>query len=98
MYNGKSAQSIEISEKVDIYALGLILLELSTNITTTHEKQTTFKLVKEIRKLPSTFSGVSLEGELILRLTEKDPQCRPSAQLIKDKWLPRWKEELFSLD
>jgi hypothetical protein len=42
----------EIGEKVDIYSLGLILLELSSNINTTHEKHSSFIYVKEKRKLP----------------------------------------------
>ena len=42
----------ELGEKVDIYSLGLILLELSTNINTTHEKLSSFNFVKEKRQLP----------------------------------------------
>lgn len=71
----------EIDEKVDIYALGLILLELSSNVTTAHEKITSFSLVKEKRQLPKQNKTLAsqVEGELILALTEKDPRMRPSA-------------------
>ena len=43
----------ELGEKVDIYSLGLILLELSSNMSVTyHEKMSMFSMVKERRKLP----------------------------------------------
>lgn len=42
----------EVDEKVDIYALGLVLLEMTYSITTTHEKFNSFNYVKDKRLLP----------------------------------------------
>lgn len=41
----------EIDEKVDVYALGLILLELSFNIGTIHERYSIFENLRENHKL-----------------------------------------------
>lgn len=80
MNNKMKVNYAEIGEKVDIYSLGLILLELSSNITTTHEKLQSFSCVKERRKLPlgSKLQG-TIEGQLILALTEVIPEERPNA-------------------
>jgi hypothetical protein len=43
----------EFTEKIDLYALGLILLELSTSInkTTKHEKMSAFDNLKNKRQI-----------------------------------------------
>jgi 3-dehydroquinate dehydratase len=65
----------EFSEKVDIYALGLILLEMSTDIDrmTYHEKNATFDLLKKDRIILSNHNLENFEKELILALTEIEP-------------------------
>ncbi len=65
----------EFSEKVDIYALGLILLEMSTDIDrmTYHEKNATFDLLKKDRTILSNHNLENFEKELILALTEIEP-------------------------
>lgn len=65
-----------IGEKVDIYSLGLILLELSCDISTTHEKHSSFIQVKEMRRLPSKLQK-TLVGKIIMNLTEVKPEKRP---------------------
>lgn len=78
------SKAAEIDEKVDIYALGLILLELSCNITTVHEKLSTFNLVKDKREFPNWAKlKDTIEGKLIIELTQTDPSKRPSALHIK---------------
>lgn len=66
-----AGEKIFLDNKVDIYALGLILLELTINIGTTHERMDYFEKVKAKRRLPD---GCAIkdkpEGELILKLTE----------------------------
>ncbi len=87
---------IEIDEKVDIYSLGLILLELSCNITTTHEKISTFTMIKEKREFPAwTKIKGSPEGNIIVQLTEPNPRKRPSALEIRSQWLKLWEKELL---
>ena len=96
-YGGKNKTHHELDEKVDIYALGLILLELSTQSTaTSHEKMSTFNFVKEKRRLPphSKHLAGTVEGELILLLTEERAESRPSAETIKREWLPKWNLQL----
>ena len=80
MNNKIKVNYAELGEKVDIYSLGLILLELSTNINTTHEKLTSFTFVKEKRQLPpgSNLKNTT-EGQLIMKLTQINPEDRPSA-------------------
>ena len=65
----------EFSEKVDIYALGLILLEMSTDIDrmTYHEKNAAFDLLKKDRTILSNHNLENFEKELILALTEIEP-------------------------
>jgi hypothetical protein len=71
--------------------LGLILLELSTSITTTHEKLSSFTDVKEKRKFHNSSNLLgTIEGDLILLLTQVNPNHRPSAIEIKENWLPKW--------
>lgn len=86
----------EHDEKVDVYSLGLILLEMSSVISTTHEKLINFSSVKENRELPSSsnLAGTS-EGDLIMLLTQVDPALRPSAEQIRDIWLPKWSNQIF---
>ena len=86
--------NIELDEKVDIYSLGLILLELSSNITTTHEKHTSFAMVKK-GELPkwSKLEGTP-EGDLILTLTKKNAKHRPTAKEILNNFLPLWSATL----
>lgn len=67
------------------------------SITTTHEKMSSFNCVKDKRKLPVNSKMVkdSVEGRLIMALTETDPVKRPSAKDIKDKWIPRWNKQIL---
>jgi hypothetical protein len=68
--NIENDPSIKINEKVDIYSLGLILLELSCNIKTAHEKLSSFVTVKEKKLLPKGYGlEDSLEGRLIQMMT-----------------------------
>ena len=93
VYGKTKGGAVDINQKIDIYALGLILIELSADITTQHEKQQTFKLVKESRKLPSSILG-TIEGRIILHLTEKESNKRPSALFIRQQLLPLWRQAL----
>jgi hypothetical protein len=58
--------------------LGLILLELSVNISTIHEKLFNFSLVKDKRAVPGELRG-KIEEKMILMMTEQDPMKRPKA-------------------
>jgi len=72
------------SEKVDIYATGLILMELCCNFTTGHEKTLAFERIRKARKLPEglDFKKYREEASIIMKMTETDPEQRPSANEI----------------
>lgn len=73
-------QNPEITEKVDIYAAGLILFELSHEFKTCHEKVETLVNLKKHRILPLDFiAHFKAESELILSMTDSNPEARPSA-------------------
>jgi hypothetical protein len=63
-----------ITEKVDIYAAGLILFELSSRFKTQHERMIALKNLREKHILPDEFlSKFDLESKLILMMTEFEP-------------------------
>ena len=76
------------NEKVDIFAIGLILLELCSFFTTLHEKQVTFQLIREnkykfeYKEEIDQDNDFKYEHSLILKMTKKDPSLRPSANDI----------------
>lgn len=83
-------------EKVDVYALGLILMEMFTLIKTSHER---FKLFNDLRKshhIPDFIrKNFQLEANLILLMTSSDPKDRPSSEKIeKSSEFKLWKETL----
>lgn len=71
------------NEKVDIFAIGLILLELCLYFTTNHEKQVTFQQIHQktfnFKSLGDEFSN---EQKLIEKMTQTDASLRPSANEI----------------
>eukprot|EP01017_Pseudomicrothorax_dubius_P042222 TRINITY_DN6861_c0_g2_i1.p1 TRINITY_DN6861_c0_g2~~TRINITY_DN6861_c0_g2_i1.p1 ORF type:complete len:678 (-),score=130.01 TRINITY_DN6861_c0_g2_i1:103-2136(-) len=72
-------------QKVDIYALGLIYLELSVRFQTAHEKHMVFKRLRSGGPLPELLSGdprLHLQKAIIQRLVAKSPQERPNASDI----------------
>ena len=82
-------------EKIDIYSTGLILLELSHKFETTHERIAVFSKLKEERKLPKKLQKKP-EADLILKMTEKEPVNRPSAEMVFE--LPCYKEWIRTLE
>lgn len=83
-------------EKVDVYALGLILLEMFTVIKTGHER---FKLFNDLKKshfIPEILQkSYQNEANLILLMTTSNPKDRPSSEKIeKCKEFQLWKETI----
>jgi len=86
-------------QKVDIYATGLILMELCCIFDTEHERLLGFERVKGKRRLPEGFdcSKYKEEGELVLKMTESSPDSRPTAKEVFKLdaykcWIEREKE------
>lgn len=82
--------------KVDIFPLGLILLELSHQFVTDHERYSTFKQIRENRGLPETFiASYPEEAELVTWMTSTNPRDRPSAKEVREsEKMRKWKAAL----
>ena len=80
------------NEKVDIYALGLILCEMCCKFSTLHERIVTLNDLKNNGRLPErVLKNYPIEVQIILMMTNKDPLKRPSAQdLLKCAEMDEW--------
>jgi hypothetical protein len=89
LYTAPEQMSLHVyDEKVDVYPLGLILLELSWHFSTAHERMKVFDLVRKSHKLPSEIlSACPLESEMILWLTNPSPAGRPSVGEVLESQL-----------
>jgi serine/threonine protein kinase len=86
----------EYDAKVDVYPLGLILLELSWHFSTVHERMKVFDLVRKCHQLPSEImSAYPLESEMVLWLTNPSPASRPSVcEVLESKMMNSLRSEL----
>jgi translation initiation factor 2-alpha kinase 4 len=76
----------QYDQKVDIYALGLIFLEMTLNFKTVHERVLAFKTINEKRELPAALNKpeLSLQRTLIEKMLSLQPTSRPTAiEIIK---------------
>ena len=69
---------------VDIFSLGLILLELLCCFSTEHERLQTFHNCRHRRKLPEEFEEYPVVAHTILACTEPRAEKRPSASDLKE--------------
>jgi len=99
-HRGSAAQTdldIVTLQKSDIYQLGLILYEMSHKIKTGMQKTKLFKELAADRKICEQCplkKDTHIEHKLILRMTESDPENRPSAEEIQKVWLPLLQHEI----
>ena len=86
-------ETTPLTEKVDIFAAGLVLFELCYIFKTQHERTDAIKNLREKRILPMT--GLSeAQRTLIIAMTDPDPKMRPSAdEIIKSPEVQNWKKE-----
>ena len=80
--------------KVDIFSLGLILLEMCNRFgTTQHERLLAFKTIRLERTVPERMAKeFPLESELVVKMTCRDPEERPdAAELLKSECWKEWK-------
>lgn len=76
---------IELFKKQDIYQLGLILYELSNKVKTNMQKSMLFKNLLNHRTFGDNCplaKGKHIEIEMILHMTERNPEDRPNCQYI----------------
>ncbi len=83
------------NEKVDIYSLGLILLEICSFFKTYHERKLCLENVREHNIIPEKIKqDYPNESELILAMTAALPSKRPSAlSLLKNEFFRKLEEE-----
>lgn len=86
------------NHKVDMYPLGLILLELNYKIGTGHERIKTFKKIREFHQLPEDFArDFPTESEIILQMTSPNPEDRANAEeLLESEVMAKWRDEVIS--
>ena len=79
----EQVNSEDYGPEVDIFSLGLILLELCSNFGTEHERAQAFHDVRIARMVPRRVQRLFPRAAAhILACTEPDPQNRPSAHDI----------------
>ena len=85
-----------VNEMIDIYPLGLVLMELCMESMPKECRNEVFSALREERRLPSeVLEKHSTESEIILQLTSPDPRQRPSAQsLLASPLLRDWEKEV----
>lgn len=86
------SKSTTYNEKVDMFALGLILCEMCSVFSTSHEKIQTLGHIKATQEVPKEIKiRYPVEAEIIRRLLDKDPNKRPSADFLsKDELMARY--------
>ena len=86
---------VNYDSKVDIYALGLILLELFSQFKTVHERNHTFDSLKKKKKVPNELrEKFRNEAELIFKMTSHDPIGRPTSDKIMEcEEFKRWERD-----
>jgi len=88
-------KELAYNEKVDIYAMGLILYELCCCFKTGMERRLTIEKLRNEHKIENKIEvKYEIESELILWMTRPKPSDRPAAQeiLISDKF-KTWKKQ-----
>ena len=95
-FSPEQKEGLPCSQKVDIWAMGLILYEMCSIFRTGMERILNMDKLKNdhiINQL--VIEKYPIEGELIYRMTNRKPSDRPSAQEILDSDLMKnWKIQL----
>lgn len=91
----KSNQTVCLSDKVDMFAAGLLLFEMCANFKTQHQRMQKFHILRTQRKLPEgLLNSMPEEHDIIINLTDPDPKKRSSAHhLLSSKTFQTWSFE-----
>ncbi|CAD8047115.1 unnamed protein product [Paramecium sonneborni] len=85
MYMAPEVKDDQYGSAADIYSLGIIFFEMLWKIKTYFEK---IRLIQDLTKdsllPPDLFKEYPIESELILKMVNKNPKKRPTAQQVLD--------------
>ena len=89
------ASEATVAPSIDIYPLGLVLLELCEGQMTIGERRAAFARLKEERKLPAEVEeGFPIESELILQLTSEETSRPDASSLLESPLFRSWELEV----
>ncbi len=97
---GYMAPELEANEnyndKVDIYALGLILFEMFNIFKTRHERFMLMSNLSKKHQLPPKFEKkFTIEAHLIKWMTQRNQHNRPnSSEILKSLELKNWEQKI----
>ena len=95
----EQVEGVFYDEKVDIFSIGLILLELCYKFATNHEKIIGFANLREGKIPKEVTTSMVYETAILKELTKINPKQRPSARNIqKFPDYKAWKKEMCSED
>lgn len=96
LYLAPEQETSEYNHKVDIFPLGLLLLELCYKYSTYHELYNILVKLRKEHTLPDTFvQNFPIESQIILLMTSYEPEKRPdAADLLKSYLMIQWKSEV----
>lgn len=89
------ASEATVTPSIDIYPLGLVLLELCEGQMTKGERRGAFERLKKERKLPAEVEeGFPFESELILQLTSEEASRPDASSLLESPLFRSWELEV----
>ena len=91
----EQTEGLNYNQKVDIYAMGIILFEMCGAFKTGMERRESIELLKKEHEINETIHHkFPLESELILLMTNLKPGDRPTSQEVIDSAIfKKWKSE-----